>query len=179
MGNFNNSTVQADPFQNNGPPHTTTSQQLALTRSTQSQTDRLKIPRIPKQKIHEQTNTPIIKMVDKCTNTEPMIILTPSEVDKLQCGAHVFTYKNDFSLFMSTNNNNSTITPITNRTNQTSANTHTTQVITPGQSINIDMEDTYTHCQKVKRTGKAIKKILNDSIKETKIGPPTLWLKLA
>ena len=175
MGDFNNNAVQVDPFHNNNTSHTIASPNPAMTRSTQSQTDRSKIPRIPKQKIHAHTNTPIIKKVDKCTNTEPMIILTPTEVDKLQCGAHIFTYKNDFSIFMSTNN--SSITPITNPTNQPTTSTPTTKVITPNQNNTVDMDDTYNHCQKIKRTGKAIKKILNDSIQETKIRTTTSLAK--
>ena len=102
---YDNMASVEDPF---GNPRTNNT--IPTFRNTQSQTIRSKPPKIPRPLCHIATNTKPIVTYHKGTNTDPLIILTPDEVTKMQCGTHMLTYKTDFQMFMSTNN--SSIAPV-------------------------------------------------------------------
>ena len=99
---------EPDPFdQIMNVAQTQSNNMVTSLKSTQSQTERSKIPKQPKPVKHAQTNTRVIRSVDKATNTEPLIILSPDEISKMGCGAHLLTFNKNFQIFMTTNNSHS------------------------------------------------------------------------
>ena len=63
---------------------------------------------------HKHTNTTFTKMVDKSTNSEPLIVLDPIDIKSLHIGLYIATYNPEHQIFMSTNNSQCII-PLPNR----------------------------------------------------------------
>ena len=133
------------------------------TRTTQSQTDQKVTPISSTIKKHTSTNTRIIHTKDKATNTEPLIIMTPKELTKLDCGATLITFDRSMQIYMSTLN--STITPISNTPSQ---------VLTPNTTVP-SLNEACQHQQLIKRKGAEINSTLQNSLnlKKAKLSDST------
>ena len=97
--------------------------------------------------------------MDKTTNTEPLIILSPDEINKLGCGAHLITFKKSLQIFMTTNN--SKITAVEQNEPMTSG-----QIVTPNTEAPTDLNDAYANQQNIIRKGKEINEILKGSLQD-------------
>ena len=118
--------------------------------NTSTQTHNNSIP-LTKIQVQKHRNTTFVKMQDKSTNTDPLIILDPVDVITLHSGLHVATYNPFSNIFVCTNNSKQIIPHCTTTQKPTAVSESNHTPSTNEQTCSIEAPTTCSMTKVTKR----------------------------